>query len=180
MELLRGELKSFLPARTRAHRLYLSCRNEWRITGVWNTWGWLLLSFVFHFFFLIWRNSHCCRFPPMQQKANFFPIPTSTRSGVSDGPTIAEELGVNVLNLQVLKGSYFPFTFCSYSPFLALLLSFHHTCTHIRTLGTLKHWPFYSSTDFHSFSRGETVTTLYDLEVDRDCCLNWWSWNETI
>lgn len=76
-------------------------------------------------------------------------------------------IGIYVLNLQVLKGSYFPFKFSSCSPFLALLSSFHHTCTHIRTLGTLNHRPFYFLTDFHRFFKGETMTTLYYLEVDK-------------
>lgn len=36
-----------------------------------------------------------------------------------------------LLNVQVLIGSDFPFRFSSYSPFSALLSSFHHACTHV-------------------------------------------------
>lgn len=52
--------------------------------------------------------------------------------------------------------------------FVVILSSDLHTHKDTRNLKTLT----YFSIDFHSFSKGETVTTLYYLEVDRDSCLH--------
>lgn len=58
------------------------------------------------------------------------------------------------------------------------MLSWHYH-TH-KSLSTLKHWPFCVFTRFSQLLKGETVTTLCNLEVDRASWPNWWCWNKTI
>lgn len=137
---------------------------SWRVTGVWNTWRWDLLCFACYFLFLIWRNSNCCRFPP---ESRIFSIPKFTHSGASDGPTVAEVLRdwMEVIFLSNSPLSLLSWLCCH--PFITL-----GWCPYTRKdTGNLKTLTFLFFNRYNNFSKAETVTTLYYLEVDRN---SWW------